>query len=143
MAHNLTGTWHAVYGELDGEMAAAAHVSGIELSYHANKFSVTVHGKLEHEGTYSVDDSIQPHQVTFVYTKSSYFDLNKPRTGIFQLTGETYKDCLGAVGDRAPSGFSTGPKSNTVLTIFRKKGLEGGTPLNVLQTNQVGKAHLW
>lgn len=142
MAQNLTGTWHAVYAELDGEMAAAAYVSGIELTYQGDKFSVTVNGELKHEGTYTVEEKTVPHQLTLVYTKSSVFELSKPRVGIFQLTGETYKDCLGGVGARAPSHFGTAPKSDTVMTIFRKKGLEGGTPVRDLGHQGPG-AHLW
>jgi len=132
-AHALTGTWHDVYAEVDGEMAAAAYVSGIQLTFHGERFSVTVHDKVEHEGTYSVNDKNDPRQITLVYTKSSHFELNKPRTGIAQLTGDTFKLCLGAVGAHPPSALNTTPKSSTVLTVFRKKGLEGGTPVAKLK----------
>ena len=143
MAHNLTGTWHATYAEVDGEMAAAAYVSGIELTFEGERFSVAVHGKLEHEGTYSVNDKTEPHHITFVYTKSSHFELNKPRAGIAQHAGDTYKDCLGGVGAHAPSSFNTTPKSNTVLTIFRKKGTEGGTAVKELAGRAHGIQYLW
>lgn len=140
MADNLTGTWHAVYAEQDGQMAAAAYVSTIELMYSGNKFSVNVEGKLAHEGTYSINDKTVPHQVTLVYTKSSHFELNKPRHGIFQLSGDTYKDCFGAVGGHVPASFDTTPHSNSGFTIFQRKGHEGGT---LIKNLAIRINHLW
>jgi uncharacterized protein (TIGR03067 family) len=123
---NLTGTWHAAYCEVDGEMVSASYVSGIEITHKGDRFSITVQGKLEHEGTYAVNDKVEPHQITFVYTKSPNFELHKPRVGVVQLTDGTYKICIGPVGANAPSGFNTTSKSNTVLTIYEKKGGERG-----------------
>ena len=39
MAIDLTGTWRAVYSELDGEMTPVAHFSGIEITFRAIGFS--------------------------------------------------------------------------------------------------------
>jgi uncharacterized protein (TIGR03067 family) len=140
MADSLAGTWHAVYAEQGGEMAAAAYVSTIELTYSGNKFSVNVEGQLAHEGTYTINDKTVPHQITLVYTKSSHFELNKPRHGIFQLNGETYKDCFGTIGGHAPASFDTTPKSNSGYTIFQRKGSEGGV---VVPDSKIGVNHLW
>jgi uncharacterized protein (TIGR03067 family) len=126
VAINLTGTWHAVYGELNGEMTPAAHFSGIEITYKENRFQIHVHGVLEHEGEFSINEKTSPAQITYVYTKSSFFVLNKPRVGIVQIVGSTLKDCLGAVGAHPPANFNTEAKSDTVLTIHQKHGQEGG-----------------
>ena len=126
MATDLTGTWQEFYGEVDGRMGPVARTSSTVITYQGNKFSITVFGKLEHEGTYSVNDGSSPAQITFVYTKSSRFELNKPRTGILQLVGDTVKICIGPVGAPAPSNFNTTANSNAVLTIHQRKGSEGG-----------------
>jgi len=120
MAHDLTGTWHGVYCEVEGSAAPAGYAAGLEATYHGKGFSIKVHGTVEHEGTYSIDDKVEPHQITFIYTKSSHFELGKPRVGILQVNGETYKNCLGPVGAKAPSSFNTTSNSNTVLTILTK-----------------------
>ena len=129
MADNLAGTWHGVYCEVDGESLPASYPPSVEASYHGNKFSIKVQGKVEHEGTYSIDEKAEPHQITFTYTKSSKFPLGQPRVGIFQVTGDTYKNCLGAVGTKAPSRFNTTANSNTVLTVLRRAatGTAAGT----------------
>jgi uncharacterized protein (TIGR03067 family) len=120
MADDLTGTWHGVYAEVDGQAAPAGYASSLEATYQGNGFSIRVKGTVQHEGTYSVDDKVEPHQITFVYTKSSRFPLNTPRVGIFQLTGDTYKNCLGPAGAKPPSNFNTTATSDTVMTVLTK-----------------------
>ena len=140
MAHDVTGTWHGVYCEVNGEALPAPYAPSLEATYEAGKFSIKVQGKVEHEGNYSLDDKVEPHRITFTYTKSSRFETGKPRVGIFQVTGDTYKNCLGAVGTKPPSSFNTTAKSDTVLTILAKgaaapsKGQPGVTDLAKLST---------
>jgi uncharacterized protein (TIGR03067 family) len=122
MAHDVSGTWHGVYCEVDGEIIPPAYVASLEAKYEKGEFSIKVQGKVEHEGTYTIDDKKEPAQITFVYTKSSRFETGKPRVGIFQITGGTYKNCLGQVGSKAPSAFNTTARSNTVLTVLQKGG---------------------
>jgi uncharacterized protein (TIGR03067 family) len=120
MASDVSGTWHGVYCEVDGEIIPPAYVASLEAKYEKGNFSIKVQGKVEHEGTYTIDDKKEPAQITFVYTRSSRFEIGKPRVGIFQVTGGTYKNCLGPVGAKAPSTFNTSGKSNTVLTVLQK-----------------------
>lgn len=127
MAIDLTGTWHAAYAELDGEMGPVARVSRTEITYKDGKFKIDVNGKLEHEGEYSVDDKHSPAQITYIYRKSSFFELGKPRVGIVQLVGSTLKDCIGAVGAHPPATFNTKAHSESVLTVFQRSGHERGS----------------
>jgi uncharacterized protein (TIGR03067 family) len=120
MASDVSGTWHGVYCEVDGEIIPPAYVGTIEAKYERGEFSIKVQGKVEHEGTYTIDDKKEPAHITFVYTKSSRFETGKPRVGIFQVTGGTYKNCLGPIGAKAPHTFNTTAKSNTVLTVLQK-----------------------
>jgi uncharacterized protein (TIGR03067 family) len=124
MAIDLTGSWHGVYAEVDGEALPASYSRSLESSYRGNEFSIKIRGELEHAGTYSINESRTPPQITFVYTKSSRFPLNTPRTGILQVVGETYKNCIGVVGAQPPSGFNTTAHSDTALTVLHKRGGE-------------------
>src|SRR5262249_19375201 len=91
------------------------------------KFSIKVLGEIEHEGTYSIERAARPpHKITIVYTRSSRFELNKPRLGIFQLVGDTFKCCFAAIGAPAPTEFNTVQGVEQVLTVQQKKGAEGG-----------------
>lgn len=128
---DLTGRWRVVYSELDGEMTPVAHFSGIEIEYTKNKFKIFVHGVLQHTGTFSIDERAKPAQITYVYEKSTFYDVGKPRTGIVQLTGDTFKDCLGAIGAKPPASFNTSKSSELVLTIHQRAGAEGGSGLPV------------
>jgi len=133
MALDLTGTWHGIYAEVDGEARPASYARSLESSYDGNRFSIKIHGEAKHEGTYSINENSNPAQITFVYTKSSHFQLNTPRTGILQVVGDTYKNCIGVVGAPAPSGFNTTAQSNTVLTILQKKGAQESSAAEAIQ----------
>jgi uncharacterized protein (TIGR03067 family) len=143
MALNLTGSWHGIYAEVNGEATPASYARSLESSYQGNKFSIKVHGQVQHEGTYSINENSSPPQITFVYTKSSHFQLNESRTGILQVAGDTYKNCIGTVGAQAPSSFNTTAQSDTVLTILHKRGAEEGPAAGGIQIEAgVGVRHL-
>lgn len=126
MAEDLTGTWHSVYGEYGGQMVAPARVSATEWTFRGTQFSIKVLGEIEHEGTYSLDRTARPQKITIVYTRSSRFELNKPRPGIFQVSGDTFKTCFGPIGGNAPTEFNTIQGLEHILTVQQKKGAEGG-----------------
>jgi uncharacterized protein (TIGR03067 family) len=123
---DLTGSWRAVYAELNGEMTSADHFSGIVMSYDDDSFSIEVNGEVAHEGTYAIDESTDPAQITYTYSKSTFYETGKPRVGIVQLVGATFKDCLGAIGDPPPPSFNTTADSNTVMTVHARSGSESG-----------------
>jgi uncharacterized protein (TIGR03067 family) len=139
MAINLTGKWRAVYSELNGEMAPVAHVSGIEITFEGDTFSISVSGSEEHSGTYMIDDSVEPARIHYVYMKSSFYKTNRCRVGIIQLTGSTFKDCLGGIGAPAPKSFTTTANSDTVMTIHQRVGAEGGSAVLVSASREVSQ----
>jgi uncharacterized protein (TIGR03067 family) len=133
MALDLTGTWHGTYAEVNGEARPASYSRSLESTYQENKFTIRIRGQVEHEGTYSLNESTNPTQITFVYIKSSHFQLNTPRTGILQVVGDTYKNCMGAIGGPVPDEFNTKANSNTVLTILDKRGAAEGPGEGAIQ----------
>jgi hypothetical protein len=107
-------------------MTPVAHFSGIVATYEGNRFRIEVNGVVEHEGTYSIDEKVAPAQITYTYTKSTRYELNKPRVGIIQHVGHTFKECVAAIDARPPAGFNTEHGSNAVLTIHQTSGAEAG-----------------
>lgn len=136
---DLTGSWRAVYSELNGEMTPVEHFSTIVIDFKGDEFSISVNGEVAHEGTYSIDDSTRPAQITYTYKRSTFYETGAPRVGIVQLVGDTFKDCLGAIGAPPPESFNTGADSDTVLTIHQRSGAEGGRGLNVSPSRLVSE----
>jgi uncharacterized protein (TIGR03067 family) len=135
----LEGSWRAVYSELNGEMTAVAHFSGIVITFQGHKFEIEVNGVVEHSGTYSTNLKSSPAQITYVYEKSTFYELGKPRVGIFQVTNSTFKDCLGAIGAHAPASFNTTLKSDLVMTVHQRSGSERGVGVPVSLDRRVSQ----
>ncbi len=127
----LNGSWRAVYSELDGEMTPVAHFSTILVTFKSGRFQIQSDGKVQHAGVYELDTESSPARIIYTYKKSSFYKTEKPRVGIIQLTGDTMKDCLGAIGARPPKSFNTTADSNTVMTVHQRVGSEGGIGLSV------------
>jgi uncharacterized protein (TIGR03067 family) len=138
-AGNLSGSWRAVYSELNGEMTAVSHFAGIVITFKGKQFDIEVNGVKEHAGTYNIDTKSDPARITYVYEQSTFYELGKPRVGIFQVTKNTFKDCLGAVGAVPPKSFNTTHASNVVMTIHQRIGSEKGTGLPVSQNREVSQ----
>lgn len=126
---DLTGSWRAVYSEINGEMSSVAHFSTIKITFRKDKFEIESDGKIKHLGTYNLNCDVSPAQITYTYEKSSFYKTNTPRIGIVQLNGDTLKDCLGAIGDKPPRAFNSKAGSGKVLTIHQRVGSEGGIKL--------------
>lgn len=118
----LAGRWQAIYQELEGE--SVDHDDVIE--FHQNTFKLEKDGRVEYEGTFSVGGERAPYSMVLFYSRSakSIF-LGGPRPGIFQVEGDTFKCCFGAIGHAAPAVLNSYPGSGSVLTIFGRIGSAG------------------
>lgn len=143
MTKDLIGTWRVVYSEVNGEMTPVAHYSGISVTFKDKTFEIEVHGVLEHEGTYSINEKVTPHEITYVYRKSSRFETGKPRVGIMQMNGNTLKDVLGTIGAAAPKAFETGSRSNSVMTIYQRSGAEKGRGISTFNVSPQAILSQW
>lgn len=129
---DLTGSWRAVYSEINGEMTSVAHFSTIKITFKKGKFEIESDGKLKHAGTYEINNKVSPAQIIYKYEKSTFYKTKEPRVGIVQLTGDTFKDCLGPIGAAPPKAFNTKLGSNKVMTIHQRVGSEGGIKLSMV-----------
>ena len=129
--NSLQGRWRVVYSEVDGEMTPVGDFSTIILENKSNYFSVEKNGKVLYEGRFSVNLSVTPHEIVYIYTKGADVFLGGPRSGIFQLVSDTFKTCLSAVGHRPPKDFNTFPNAEAVLSIHQRTGSEQGRALPI------------
>ncbi|GET41310.1 hypothetical protein [Microseira wollei] len=130
----LQGRWRVVYSEFDGEMTPVADFSTIVIENNGSQFSVEKNGSIVHEGKFSINVSVTPHEIVYIYTRGSEVFLGGPRVGVFQLVGDTFKTNLAAVGHRSPQDFNTFPDSGTVLSIHQKVGSESGREIAALSS---------
>jgi uncharacterized protein (TIGR03067 family) len=135
----LSGRWRAVYSELDGEMTPVAHFSTIVMTFERGKFKIESDGKLKHEGTYIIDAKTDPAKIIYTYSRSDFFKEGQKRKGIIQLTNDTMKESVSAVGKSAPRSFNSTKGSDAVFTIHQRVGKERGTGLPVSKTKIVSQ----
>jgi uncharacterized protein (TIGR03067 family) len=107
-----------VYTEVDGQVAPAEDDQF--LTYDGNKFTVEKKKETAHEGTFTLDTSQNPSQVSLLYSKSFPIYLGAPRAGIVQIEGNTLKCIFSAVGQPAPKDFNTSPGAERVLTVYER-----------------------
>lgn len=115
---HLQGRWKTVYTEIDGQLGPAE--DDHFLVYSGNKFTVEKKKETAHEGTFTLDASHNPAQVSYLYTKSFPIYMGGPRAGLIQLEGNTLKCIFSPVGQAAPKDFSTWPGAERVLTVHER-----------------------
>lgn len=116
-ANKLTGRWVAVYQEVEGQNVPHDEV----MEFKESTFKVLKGSKVEYEGTFTLGGSTVPFSMALTYSKSAQpVFLGGPRPGIFQVEGDTFKCCFGAIGHPAPRDMNTYPESGSVLTVFER-----------------------
>src|SRR5262245_6046999 len=85
MIKSMQGRWRAVYSELDGEMTPVAEFSSIVMEHKGTDFVVEKNGKVVDEGRFSINTTVSPHELAYIYKKGPDIFLGGPRPGIIQL----------------------------------------------------------
>jgi uncharacterized protein (TIGR03067 family) len=116
-AEQLAGSWVGVYQELEGQNVP----HDVEMAFQDNTFQVLKGGDVDYEGTFTVGGETAPFSLVLNYSKSALpIFVGGPRPGIFQVEGDTFKCCFGAIGHPAPEDLNTFPGSGFVLTVFER-----------------------
>jgi uncharacterized protein (TIGR03067 family) len=134
----MQGDFRVVYSELNGEMTPVQEFSNIVVTHRGNNFIVKKNDKVVHEGTFTINVAVMPHQIVLRYSKSVFEgNLGGPRVGIAQLVGDTLRTNLPGVGYPPPSDFITYPDSDLVLAVHQRVGSEKGRGLTTSKTASV------
>lgn len=125
----IQGKWRVVYSEVDGELTPVDEFVSIILEHKGNRFTIQKKGVIVHEGTFTINVSVVPFELVYIYEKGNPIYLGGPRPGIFQIYGDTFKTCMGAIGHRFPKDFNTFENSAVILSIHQRIVPEGGVEI--------------
>lgn len=121
----LEGRWIPMYQEMEGQMIPPSEYAVVELK--GDEFKILKNGTVAYEGRFTIDLRRAPMGIALIYTKSHQaIFLGGPRTGLFQLEGETLKWCFGSVGQAEPVELNTFPGSGSVLSVYQKDTTAAG-----------------
>jgi uncharacterized protein (TIGR03067 family) len=114
----INGVWVPVSAVMGGKSMTTEECKSIHAVFHDGKYSVTVGGKLD-KGTYTVDGSKDPKQLTIVGTEGP----NKGKTipAIFDLEKDTLTVCYDMSGKAAPEKFESKADSSSFLVTYSKE----------------------
>jgi uncharacterized protein (TIGR03067 family) len=118
----INGVWVPVSAVMDGKSMTTEECKSIHAVFHNGKYSVKV-GDQTDKGTYTVDESKDPKQLTIVGTEGP----NKGKTipAIYELDKKTLKVCYDLSGKAAPEKFESKADSKTFFVTYTKSESTG------------------
>lgn len=116
-AARLQGKWRLVEGEFGGVKLSGDDLKLVHLSFTGDRFRGGLPPKgLVGEGTFTVDESANPKQVTIKTTSED----GQPLQGIYAFDGERLMVCIGGGNDPRPKGFSTRVGKSYALMVLER-----------------------
>jgi uncharacterized protein (TIGR03067 family) len=114
----FAGTWLFASLEVEGKMLPPAAFKGSKLILEGSHF-VAVEGGEKSQGSFKVDVSKSPKllDVTFETGPAK----GQTLLGIYELTDDTYKVCIGMPGKTRPTAFVSKPGTGHVLEVLHKE----------------------
>jgi uncharacterized protein (TIGR03067 family) len=116
----LQGTWLLVGRERGGEKDPEEKVKAMKgrLTVKGGKFTFKV-GDLNFTGTVTLDPSKSPRRLDISFVTAS--GEKGKAVGIYELQGDTFRECFDAEGKERPAEFKTRPGSDQILQTFRRE----------------------
>ena len=110
----VQGEWQLGAATRDGKEMPPEMLRVFKCTIEGNKFTITRNGKSAEEGTLKLDSTAQP--------KTIDFDLgeNKQALGIYEISGDTYKQCYASPGKERPRDFSAKESSGRSLQVWQR-----------------------
>jgi uncharacterized protein (TIGR03067 family) len=110
----LKGTWKAVGGEEDGKAVPEEDAKKFKLVVDGDKYTFTVEGVSEEQGTLKVDPGQKPKAIDVMIMSGD--DKGKEQHGLYDVEGDTLKLCFSPPGGERPKALAG--KEGTMATLF-------------------------
>ena len=116
----LNGTWIAIALERDGENLGEKQVKELklQLTLKDGDYTVKIDGKVIDTGTAKVDPTKKPKTVDIFPSQGE--DKGKTIQGIYEVDGDTFRECLDPRGKGRPTAFATKADSGQVLIVYQR-----------------------
>ena len=121
-AGKLNGTWKAVAGTERGKKVPKELLenSDLILRIHGDRYTVTLNGKIEEEGTLKTDTSTKPARIDLKVEKGKH--KGKSVEGIYRLDGDTLSISIGRPGHKErPGAFTSKEGSDCTAFVLKRQ----------------------
>jgi uncharacterized protein (TIGR03067 family) len=128
---DMEGIWEFVDLEVDGRAMPAPAFTNSRMLIDGDRFRMES-PEANYEGIFTIDVETAPHKIDIEFIEGP--EAGNWSYGIFELSGDTCRICLGLTGASRPHSFSTSPGSGHALENLRRAlktrpaGVKGGTP---------------
>jgi uncharacterized protein (TIGR03067 family) len=107
------GTWVVVeYQTENGPMDPASVANHPKLIIKGNNYSWANSGG----GTFKIDPKLAPKHVDYTVGNLQA----QAYLGIYELNGDTFRDCMATPGRPRPTDFTTPPGSGRIMMVYRR-----------------------
>lgn len=111
------GTWKYTSLEQDGRPVPEAQYREARLTIKGDQFTFTLGADTSH-GTFEVDPAQKPKAIDVTFTDGP--DKGKTIRGVYELTGDTYKACLGSKENDRPKELASKAGTGHVLAVLKR-----------------------
>lgn len=113
------GKWVVVSRELDGRKVPADTIKPTTLTVQGDKYTVRMGDTTVERGTIKIDPAKKPKTIDATSTEGE--NRGKTYHGIYEIKGDTAKDCFARTGTERPNAFKTMPSSGWVLQEYKRE----------------------
>jgi uncharacterized protein (TIGR03067 family) len=115
----MKGTWKAVSGEEDGKAVQEDDAKKFKLVVDGDKYTFTVEGVSEEQGTIKLDPSQKPRAIDVMILSGD--DKGKSQHGLYEVEGDTLKLCFTPPGRERPKELAGKEGTNATLFVFKRQ----------------------
>jgi uncharacterized protein (TIGR03067 family) len=112
------GAWTFQYVEAGGNEVPADQFKGITVSFDGDKYTVKNGAELIQAATMKLDPSKSPKTFDVTVVEGPYKGV--VILGIYEISGDTLKECFDPEGKQRPTEFKTASGSQTTLAVLKR-----------------------
>ena len=118
----LQGEWSLVAWMIDGQRIPAEKLALHRVVYDGLEVTTMMNGHRYFTEKISIDPSSIPPTIDYTLTRGSTPHV---KLGIYELSGDMFKLCIGRPGAKRPTDFSTKQGDGRTLQVWRRKKSAG------------------